>query len=156
MLRPLTVEDAQVMSVVLADLSLYEFTGGEPPSVADLERRYAVQTRGHSADGTEDWINLVVVLKSLEQAVGFVQATVARSDGRAEIAWVIGRPWQGHGYATEAARLLVEHLAARGVECVVAHIHPEHEASQRIARRLGMAPTDLIVDGETKWIGHLA
>ena len=48
-LRPLRVDDAAEMAEVLADPSLYEFTGGEPPSVADLERRYAVQTRGRSA-----------------------------------------------------------------------------------------------------------
>ena len=32
---------------------------------------------------------------------GTVQATV--SDGTAEIAWVVGTPWQGRGIAKEAA-----------------------------------------------------
>ena len=39
-LCPLEVSDAGEMASVLADASLYEFTGGEPPTVAELEERY--------------------------------------------------------------------------------------------------------------------
>ena len=150
-LRPLTVADAEVMSRVLADPTLYEFIGGEPPSVEELEDRYAFQTRGGSPDGTEEWINLVVVLGPGREPIGYVQATVPRDGGPAEIAWVIGRAWQGRGHATRAAQLLVEQLEARGVRDVVGHIHPRHTASQVIARKLGMDPTDIMVDGETRW-----
>lgn len=168
LLRPLTVDDADVMTTVLADPSLYDYTGGEPPTREDLARRYAVQVRGRSGDGSERWINSVVVLGSERQPIGYVQATIplnggSRADstvdvegGPAEIAWVIGRPWQGHGHAGRAARLLLDDLAEQGVEAVVAHIHPEHVASQRIATRLGMAPTTVVVDGETRWEGTTA
>ena len=74
-LRPLRVTDAAEMAVVLAHLELYLYTGGEPPSEADLERLYAIQTRGRSADGTEEWLNDVVVGDD-QRAVGFVQATI--------------------------------------------------------------------------------
>lgn len=117
-LRPLRVDDAAEMAEVLADPSLYEFTGGEPPSVAALERRYAVQTRGRSADGSEQWVNEIVEVDG--RAVGYVQATIP-ADGATEIAWVIGAPFQDRGYARQAARLLIEQLADRGVTEVVAH-----------------------------------
>ncbi|MCH1882542.1 GNAT family N-acetyltransferase [Agrococcus sp. ARC_14] len=139
------------MAVVLADASLYRFTGGEPPSVADLERRYAVQTRGHSADRTETWINSIVVLGARQEPIGYVQATIPEGGAPAEIAWVIGVPWQGRGYAARAAALLVEALVRRRVDRIIAHIHPEHAASQRIATRLGMLPTSTVVDGEIRW-----
>lgn len=147
-LRPLRVDDAAEMAEVLADPSLYEFTGGEPPSVADLERRYAVQTRGRSADGSEQWVNEIVEVDG--RAVGYVQATIP-ADGATEIAWVIGAPFQDRGYARQAARLLIEQLADRGVTEVVAHIHPDHIASQRIAAALGMVATHVVLDGETRW-----
>lgn len=150
-LRSLTVAAADVMAAVLADPSLYEFTGGEPPSVEELRRLYEIQTRGHSADGSEEWINLVVVLEPDRTPIGYVQATVPRDGGPAEIAWVIGRPWQGRGYATRAAQLLIDHLEGRGVRAFVAHIHPDHAASQRVAYRLGMHPTGNVVDGEQQW-----
>lgn len=151
-LRPLTVADVEAMAVVLADQSLYEFTGGEPPSVDELRRRYAVQTRGHSSDGSEDWVNLIVALQPGDEPIGYVQATVPREGGPAEIAWVIGRPWQGNGYATRAGHLLIAHLEERGVADMMAHIHPGHHASQRVANALGFTPTDVVVDGEVRWV----
>ncbi|MDO4255983.1 MAG: GNAT family N-acetyltransferase [Kocuria sp.] len=155
-LRPLSVTDASEMALVLADPALYRYTGGEPPSVEGLEGQYAVQTRGRSSDGTELWLNRIVVVGPGEQAVGYVQATVPLDGSPAEIAWVIGVPWQGRGYARRAAALLVGELRDHGVEGIVAHIHPDHAASQRVARGLGMAPTGLAVEGEVRWVGATA
>ncbi len=152
-LRPLTVQDAPVMATVLADPGLYRFTGGQPPTEEELTRRYRVQTRGSSADGTERWVNLLVLLGAAQEPIGYVQATMPVNGAPTEVAWVIGRPWQGHGYAVRAGLLLLEHLAARSVESVIAHVHPEHEASQRVASRLGLTPTSSVVDGEIRWVG---
>ena len=51
--------------------------------------------------------------------------------------------------------LLIRELAARGVRRIIAHIHPDHEASTRIAARLGLTPTVTLVDGEVRWEGDL-
>lgn len=155
-LRPLTVPDARVMATVLADPVLYEFTGGGPPTEDELLRRYEVQVRGRSADGTERWSNLLVLLGEAQQPIGYVQATTPVDGSPTEIAWVIGRPWQGHGHAARAGRLLLDHLAEQGVGSVVAHVHPEHAASQRVATRLGLTPTSTVVDGEIRWSGSTA
>ncbi|WP_410992982.1 GNAT family N-acetyltransferase [Micrococcus luteus] len=71
----------------------------------------------------------------------------------AEIAWVMGAPWQRNGYASAAAALLLAELAEMGVKQVIAHIHPDHGASAAVARRIGMSPTDEVVDGEVRWEG---
>lgn len=155
-LRPLTVEDADAMTAVLAAPSLYEFTGGAPPTPDELARRYRVQTRGHSADGTELWVNFVVTLGPALEPIGYVQATLPVSGDSAEIAWVIGQPWQGRGYAFRAATLLLEDLASRGVRHVTAHIHPRNQGSNQLASRLGLRPTNIVVDGEIRWSGAVA
>lgn len=152
-LRALRVDDADTMVSVLADPSLHQFTGGEPPSRDELARRYAVQARGISPDGTERWVNSIVLLGEAEVPIGYVQATIPVDGDTAEIAWVIGRAWQGDGHASRAARLFVEDLAHQGIRCIVAHIHPDHSASQRIASRLGMGPATVVVDGEVRWEG---
>ncbi|QWQ41927.1 GNAT family N-acetyltransferase [Streptomyces sp. YPW6] len=86
--------------------------------------------------------------------VGYVQATVRGP--RAEIAWVIGTPWQGRGYAREAARGLAAHLAsAGGVRELVAHIHPDHAASAGVAVAAGLGPTGEWEDGERRWAGNV-
>ncbi|MFE8934569.1 GNAT family N-acetyltransferase [Micrococcus luteus] len=152
-LRPLSPGDAPEMTRVLADPALYQYTGGEPPTVEGLTRQYALQSRGHSADETETWLNHVVVFETSGEALGYVQATIPVSGQPAEIAWVIGAPWQRQGYASAAAALLLAELADMGVKQVIAHIHPDHEASAAVARRIGMSPTGEVVDGEVRWEG---
>jgi RimJ/RimL family protein N-acetyltransferase len=58
---------------------------------------------------------------------------------------------QGHGYAKEAARSLVALLHGAGWT-VIAHIHPGHLASQRVARGAGLSPTTDVRDGEIRWV----
>ncbi|MGO2361245.1 MAG: GNAT family N-acetyltransferase [Brachybacterium tyrofermentans] len=84
-----------------------------------------------------------------------MQATIPVEYQPIEISWVIGHPWQRLGYAGRDVQLLADGLRTRGVTRVIAHIHPDHEASQRVAERLGMMPSDVVVDGETRWIGAL-
>lgn len=152
-IRPLQVSDAPEMSRVLSDPELYTFTGGAPPSEAELARQYEAQTLGRSQDGSELWLNWIVTLG--DDAVGYVQATVPTTQGPAEIAWVIGTPWQGRGFATSAVTLMLQELRARGVTDIIAHIHPGHVASQRVAAHVGMEETDSASDGEIRWVGHL-
>jgi hypothetical protein len=48
------------MTEVLGDRELYRFTGGRPPTEAQLRARYARQVAGRSPDGTASWRNWVV------------------------------------------------------------------------------------------------
>lgn len=153
-LRPLEVSDATAMVEVLAPSELYEFTGGRPPTLQELTKQYEHQSRGVSPDGQQQWLNWVV-LDEGGTPVGYVQATCAVGGATAEVAWVIGLPWQGRGYAIRAGRLMLEALRDLGVREVVAHIHPDHAASHAVAKRLGLDATDAIIDGEARWRGRL-
>jgi RimJ/RimL family protein N-acetyltransferase len=137
-LCPLRVSDADEMATVLADDSLYEFTGGEPPSVSQLANRYQQQAAGPETPG-EHWCNWVIRVSSQERAVGFVQATVVGN--LADLAWVLGAHDQGLGFATEAVTAVSDWLGERAVRRIEAHIHPRHEASQAVAQRIGMVRT---------------
>ena len=81
----------------------------------------------------------------------YARQVAGPEDGVAELAWVVGTQWQGRGVAREAARLVRDHLLALGVRRVVAHVHPDHVASQRVAAALGLLPTPVLVDGEVEW-----
>jgi RimJ/RimL family protein N-acetyltransferase len=138
---------------VLADPALYVFTGGGPPSFDELRARYGLQVAGRSPDGAEAWFNWIVRTNDPDEAVGYLQATVTDHGSVADIAWVIGTPWQGRGFATEAARAIVPWLRERGAVTVTAHVHPGHVASERVAERAGLAVTDAVEDGERVWRG---
>jgi RimJ/RimL family protein N-acetyltransferase len=149
-LEPLRLADAAEMVDVLADPGLYTVIGGRPPTLDELPGQYRRQLVGRSADGREIWLNWIVRVGGA--AVGFVQATVLEGD-RAVVAWVIGRPWQGHGYATEAGRELLALLARRGATRVEAYIAPGHAPSERVAARLGLSATGQFdPDGEQLWL----
>lgn len=150
-LDPLRAEDADEMVWVLGDERLYAFIGGGPPTLDELRARYRRLVVGHSADGREEWHNLIVRRQSDRRAVGTVQGTIVDEGRRAEIAWVIGTAWQGSGYASEAARALVSWLASSGVATITAHIHPDHHISASVAARAGLGPTEEFEDGERVW-----
>ncbi len=150
-LVPLRVEDADDMAGVLAEAALYEFTGGSPPTRDELRARYRRQIARRSPDGAEAWHNWIVRTRDPDEAVGFVQATITGGGCTADIAWVIGVPWQGRGLATEAARAMVAWIEARGTATITAHVHPGHRASERVAERAGLAATDVVRDGERLW-----
>ncbi len=150
LLTPLETDDAAGMVDVLADRALYEFTGGTPPDRAELEARYAVQVSGSGMDD-EVWYNWVIRLRDSGAPVGFVQATVR--EGTADVAWLVGTPWQRRGIATEAGTEMCHWLATCGVDRFTAHIHAGHVASQRVATALGLSASEVIDDdGEVVWI----
>lgn len=146
-LSPLEVTDAVEMVGVLSDPLLYEFTGGEPPTLDRLEEQYRYQVAGspHRAETWHNWI-----LRFDGAAVGFVQATVRGET--ADLAWVVGVPWQRRGFGGEASVAMRNWLTERGVVRFTAHIHPEHVASISVAIRLGLRPTEQFdADGERVW-----
>jgi RimJ/RimL family protein N-acetyltransferase len=147
-LLPISAEYADEMADVLADPAVYAFTGGSPPTAADLRARYKRWMAG-SGDPALSWCNWVIRLRDQGCLAGWVQATV--SPDQAEVAWVVGTAWQGRGIATEAARGLVGWLGQRQVRTVIAHIHPDHVASAAVAAAIGLAPTGTLHDGEQLW-----
>jgi RimJ/RimL family protein N-acetyltransferase len=155
-LEPLAVAHAAELAPLLDDMSLHEFTGGAPLPEAALAARFARLAARRSPDGDQLWGNWVLRVRATGAVAGMVQATLPAGGpdaGPAEVAWVVVRAAQGRGYAKEAARSLVAVLEQAGWT-VVAHIHPGHLASQRVARAAGLSPTTDLHDGEVRWVGE--
>ena len=148
-LTPLAFSDAPEMVEVLADQSLYDFTGGMPPGLPELQARYLAQIAGPTAGG-EVWHNWIIRLATSGSALGFVQATILGD--QADLAWLVAVAEQGKGIATEAAMAMCEWLIESGTGALMAHIHPEHAASGKVASALGLMPTaNIDSDGEIIW-----
>ena len=93
--------------------------------VHDLDRRFgawAVERPDGVVAGT-------VLFKPLPNGVGEI-----------EVGWHLHPDSWGHGYATEAARAVIDRGFAAGVPEVYAVVRPGNEASVAVCRRLGMAP----------------
>lgn len=150
-LTPLTVGDADAMLAVYADERMYSFTGGSPPTASELRERYERLEHGWNHDRSEQWCNWIVRTRDSSDPIGAMQATIAGDRSWAAVAWEIAVDQQGNGYAAEAARAIVDWLAASGIAQITAAIHPAHAASVRVARAAGLTPTDERDDGEVVW-----
>jgi len=156
-LVPLRPGHAAEMALVLADPDLYTFTGGAPPQAAELRVRFERWAAG-PGDPALSWDNWVIQLRGQGALAGYVQATVTDTAGTlaAEVAWVVGKPWQGRGIGSEAAQALAGWLGRHHVRSIVAHIHPDNRASAAVASAVGLTPTGEWQDGEQRWRMTLA
>src|SRR4051812_32274319 len=82
---------------------------------------------------------------ALERADGVVAGTVLfkplpNGVGEVEIGWHLHPDSWGHGYATEAARAVIDRGFRAGVPEVYAVVRPGNDASVAVCRRLGMQP----------------
>ncbi|MGY1733633.1 GNAT family N-acetyltransferase [Geodermatophilus sp. SYSU D01045] len=112
---------------------------GGPPSVGPVElvARWAEIRRADPVHGCwavevrepEPVVAGTVLLKPLPDGVGEV-----------EVGWHLHPECWGRGYATEAARAVVDHAFGAGVPEVYAVVRPGNEASLAVCRRLGMQP----------------
>lgn len=140
-LVPVTAADADEMAAIFADERVYQFTGGEPGTVESL-RQTLGQLAENRAAGTAAQPNWVVRRLVDGAAIGMLQAVLSRGSQAAEVSWLVGVPWQGQGFASEAAIAVVAWLEAGGVEQVTAWIRPDHHASESVAMRAGLLVTD--------------
>lgn len=139
------------MTEVYADPAMYTFTGGSAPTGDELRDRYTRLVVGWNHDRTTRWSNWIVRIRASDQVVGAMQASIAANWSSAAVAWEIGVAHQGQGYAQEAARAVVDWLIGRGVTTIEASIHPDHDASARVAAACDLAPTADLDDGEVVW-----
>jgi RimJ/RimL family protein N-acetyltransferase len=148
----LQVEDAEEMVGVLGDSRLHEFIGGRPATIAELRDRYARLAAG-SPEPDERWLNWIVRRQSDALPIGAVRATLTYRDGQttAVVAWVIGADRQNRGFASGAARALVDWLRNHGADSVIANIDPQHRASAAVAARAGLQATDELAGSEQVW-----
>lgn len=60
-----------------------------------------------------------------------------------EIDFILGKPFWGQGFATEAANASLRFGFDKvGIETIVGIVHPENKASQRVLEKLGMKLVD--------------
>jgi len=85
---------------------------------------------------------------AIEQSDGVVAGTVLfkplpNGVGEVEVGWHLHPDSWGHGYATEAARAVIDRGFDAGLPEVYAVVRPGNEASLAVCARLGMQPLGL-------------
>ena len=137
LIDPLNHEHADGVFSALNHESVGNYIGG--PAVTTVEALHVWIDQlalGPSADMAEDhWWNWAVRRRDDGLTLGYIQAT-GYADW-AEVAYVFGPATAGHGYATEAVRWLIGHLADGGRDELWAAVHHGNAASIRLITRVG-------------------
>jgi RimJ/RimL family protein N-acetyltransferase len=116
------------------------FQSWDAPYPRDEGERFARQMMKRHPDTAGEWFQFAVVLRPAGQLIGDCAAMPHAGDPRqCEIGFTIAPGHQGHGYATEAARLLVGYLFGRRAKHrITASCDARNTASAAVLERLGM------------------
>jgi RimJ/RimL family protein N-acetyltransferase len=110
----------------------------DPLDPADAGKFVAERARATSIAADGDAIILAVEREG--RVIGDVVIKAGRLDDRqAEVGWSLNPDYQGRGYATEAARELIDMaFTDLGMHRAWAQLDPRNAASARVCERLGM------------------
>jgi ribosomal-protein-alanine N-acetyltransferase len=138
-LRELSTGDLDFVAGMLGNPEVsryYERRFSREDAAAWIDR----QLERYRRDGHGLWL---VRERATGAPVGQVGLAMQDVDGgrRAEIGWLLDRPFWGRGYATEAGSATRDAAFRRwGYDGVISLIRPENQPSQRVAQRVGLAP----------------
>jgi [ribosomal protein S5]-alanine N-acetyltransferase len=110
------------------------------PNTPEETRAYVDAVIAASKAEPRDRYGLAIVLKATGVFIGACELKIKDRRFRAgEIGYVLHSRHWGHGYATEAARLLLAFgFGPQGLHRIQATCHPQNTASSRVLQRLGM------------------
>jgi RimJ/RimL family protein N-acetyltransferase len=144
-LREMSLDDLDFVAEMLADPEVMRFY---PKCYSRAEAATWIERQLHryARHGHGLWLALE---KSSGRPVGQVGLLIQRVDGveEKEVAYLIHRPFQRKGFATEAALACRDHaFTVLGRSRVIALIRPENEPSRKVAWKLGMKPGEHTAD----------
>jgi RimJ/RimL family protein N-acetyltransferase len=85
------------------------------------------------------------------QLIGNVNIVVDPDNRQGEIGFIFHPDHQGHGYATEAARALIDHAFGHyGLHRVYGRLEPRNLASARVLEKLGLRREAHLIENE--WV----
>lgn len=153
-LRRWTPDDVDFVFDMYSRWDVQRFLGRAPRAMTERDEAEAAIARWSAVGDPGDSVHAMWAAECIDDGrlVGtlLLKPIPASSEqeplpdsGDTEIGWHLHPDAWGLGYATEAARRVLEHAFAAGLAEVVAVTYPENTASQAVARRIGMSPRGL-------------
>ena len=153
-LRPWLASDAESLFSLASDSAVGP-AAGWPPHTSVVE---SAEIIGTVLAVPETYAVVLRVTGELVGCVGFNAgdaASMALADDERELGYWIGKPFWGCGYATEAARAVVERgFGDLGLSAIHAACFDGNHRSQRVLDKLGFAYVRTEYDVECKLLGE--
>ncbi|HEY7281313.1 MAG TPA: GNAT family N-acetyltransferase [Actinomycetota bacterium] len=150
LLRPWAPSDHDAMFAIYSseDVVRYLYVGPHDEDAA--RERLTLQVAQREIEGPGDFLRLAVLLKANARVIGDVMLHWMPDEHRqAEIGFVLHPDFQGKGYTTEAARVLLRvAFEVLGLHRVFGRTEARNEASSRVLEKLGMRREANFVENE--------
>jgi RimJ/RimL family protein N-acetyltransferase len=151
LLRRLETGDAAQVQALANDYDVARMVTPMPfPYRLQDAQNWIVMT--HAEMDTKSSYAFGIVLKSTQQVIGSVEVGNEFRNRRGELGYWIGKPYWGQGYATEAARRVVQFgFEVLGLNRIFATHYPHNPASGRVMEKIGMTYEGMMRGHVLKW-----
>jgi ribosomal-protein-alanine N-acetyltransferase len=147
-LRPFTLDDAEAWLPLISLPEIIRYTGDTPASSVD-EARELLRTRPLRDYAVHGYGRMAVIEKASRRLVGFSGLKYLEDLGEVDIGYRFLPDCWGKGYASESARVLMEHGREKlGIGRIVGMAHPDNAASIKVLEKLGLAFEGLLEPDE--------
>lgn len=134
-IRKFTLDDTESTFVYSSDFENTHYMLMVPHKSIEETGNFLLKCIKEYEKENPEYLSFAVVLDS--RHIGEVFAYL--SEKEADIGWLIDKRYWGNGYATEAAKLLVEYLKTeRKRDDIVAYCDARNLASQKVMQNIGM------------------
>jgi [ribosomal protein S5]-alanine N-acetyltransferase len=137
-LRPFRSSDAADVARLAGDRDIAATTRQVPhPYDVPMAEAWIASLSAQHERG--ELLTLAITLRATGDMVGAIGLIVNQVDHHAELGYWVGKPYWDNGYATEAARLVIDHaFKSLGLHRLFAHHFSRNAASGRVMQKLGM------------------
>jgi RimJ/RimL family protein N-acetyltransferase len=151
-LRPFVESDFEAMHAMRSSPEVVRYLYEEPFSPEQTWDRLRRMMAGSAWANEGDWLSVAVVERASGTTVGDLAFHwVSERDRTAEIGFVFDPRHQGKGFATEAARAVVDWaFTTGGMRRVIGRLEARNAASARVVEKLGMRLEAHFVENE--WV----
>lgn len=149
-LRPWNAADAETLLELRTDPDIIKWLGSPEPwrDLDHARNEIGIWNRRNDADdplGT--W---AITTPNSPAPLGSVNLSPIRLGNEIEVGWYLHPDAVGNGYATEAARAVIDHGLTNGVRRIWALMWRTNSASAKVAKAAGMRDLGVLVD---PWYG---
>lgn len=149
-LRQLTLEDAPALSRLVSNYDISRMTGSFPYPLPLISAEFRIMYL--RARRRQKLAYPYAITRNGGELLGMADLFRDSPDAVLEIGYWIGKPFWGQGYASEAARGIIDEARTQlGAKNIIAGAFSDNPASLRVLKKLGFMPT-----GETQMYFSMA
>ncbi len=138
LLRPLKLEDADDMTRLCQDRTLYENTLSLPwPFTKEMAQQFIQEaTKDQGIEQRGD--HFAISLKATDEFIGVIGLSPLNRHDDTEVGYWLDQKFRGQGYMTEALKEIIHFAFLKGAHRVSGRHFPWNPASGRVMEKAGM------------------